>query len=117
MLNGQPLNLKTFCRFQEAGQTVLRDVHLPFVHELQQGGHVAGGGAVQNDEDARTYWSRLEQVLEVFTARGQDKLVRLERDTFAEERHVRKALRLEQVAKGRRQIAAETVPFQTELLL
>lgn len=61
-------HLETFRSFEKAGKTVLWDMHLSFVHELQQRGHVAGGGAIQDHQDARAYWSCFKQILEVFTA-------------------------------------------------
>lgn len=78
MLRGQTLHLQALGRLQEAIQRLLRDVHLALVHELEQGGHVLGGGGLQDDAAVAIDGRRLEEVRKVFRARGQDQFVRLE---------------------------------------
>lgn len=58
-------------------------MNLAFVHEFKQSLHVVGGGSLQDDiaSTSMAWRCTVEQLLEVFTARCQDHLMRFERTT------------------------------------
>lgn len=78
MLGGEALHLQALGGLEEAVERLLRDVHLALVHELEQRGHVLGGGGLQDDAAVAVDGRRLEEVGKVFRAGRQDQLVRLE---------------------------------------
>lgn len=92
-------HLQILSTLEEAGERILADVHLAFVHELQKCLHVVSRRGLQNDiARACMTWGRsVEQFLEVLTACGQDHLVsfelascnkRISRLIFCDIRHV-----------------------------
>lgn len=53
-------------------------MHLTFVHELEQSGHVVGRSGLQDDQTRAAGRCRFEQFGKVFGAGGQNELVRFE---------------------------------------
>lgn len=57
-------------------------MHLSFVHEFQEGGHVWGRRTVQDHQKVLVKGGGLEEVGQMFTARRQYKFVGFECDTW-----------------------------------
>lgn len=77
-------------------------MHLALVHEFEQRRHIGRRCAIKDNEQVLVQRRRLEEISEMFAARGEDKLVSPEGDAIAEQRHVRERFALEQIAERRR---------------
>ena len=113
---GQSLDLQPLCGLEEGRELILRHVHLPGVHELQDGREVLEGHVLE-DDDGVLGGVLLEQGLEVGGAGREDHLVRLAGLAVAGQGHVREGLFVAEVLEGGDHVGLEVVPSQAKLLL
>ena len=113
---GQSLHLQPLGSLQKCWQLILGHVHLPRVHELQDGGQMSEGDVFE-DDDGVLGRVLLQQSLEVGTTGREDHLVSLAALSVAGNRNVTEGLLISQVFEGGHHVGLEVVPSKAELLL
>ena len=85
----KPLDLEFLCSLEESRKLLLCHVHLPSIHELQDGCEV-GKGDVLQDDNGMLGGVLLQKVLEVWRACTEDHLVCLGMLTLVKQKHQHK---------------------------
>lgn len=112
---GQSSYLEGFRHFQQRTDLLLRNVDLPFVHELDDGFHLRPLDVLQYDY---RMLARIveEERLEVRTASREHHLVRFDGVTVARQCDVDERFTLQELIEDVGQIGLVVVPSETELL-
>ena len=127
----KPLDLEFLCSLEESRKLLLCHVHLPSIHELQDGCEV-GKGDVLQDDNGMLGGVLLQKVLEVWRACTEDHLVCLGMLTLVKQKHqhkkhglkylssngdVTEAFFVPQMFEGCDHVSLEVIPPQAELLV
>jgi hypothetical protein len=112
----QAFHLQPLSSLEELGELVLGNVHLPGVHELEDGREVVEGDIFQ-DDDRVLGWVLLQQVLEVGAASTEDHLVGLGVLPLRGDGDVTEGLVGAEILERRDHVGLEVVPPKAKLLL
>jgi len=112
----QPLDLQLLSSLEKSRQLLLGHVHLPGIHELQNGCQV-GERDVLQDDDGVLGRVLLKEVLEVGRACTEDHLVCLGVLTLGSNGDIAETFFIPQVFEGCNHVGLEVVPSEAELLV
>jgi len=112
----QSFHLESLSSLEELGELVLSHIHLPGIHELQDGCQVLERDILQND-DGVFGWILFQKCLEVGAAGRQDHLVGLGALPVTGDGHIRERLLVPEVLEAGHHVGLEVVPSEAELLL